>query len=55
VIGLWLQTALVIGLALLAWISGIDATGSPTDSLILWTATAIACAPLAFRFVAAAR
>ena len=54
-IGMWLRTALVAGLALAAWISGIDTTGNGTESLLLWAATAVACAHLALRFFAGAR
>jgi hypothetical protein len=54
-IGLWLRTALVAGLALAAWISGIDTTGNGTESLFLWAATALACAHFAMRFFAGAR
>jgi Flp pilus assembly protein protease CpaA len=54
-IPLWLQTALVLGLALVAWICGMDATGNPTEVVLLWAVAALACAQLLFRFLPKAR
>ena len=48
---LWLQLPLVLGLALVSWISGIDATGTPTQTYLLWAATAIVGAFFAFRLL----
>jgi hypothetical protein len=54
-IALWLQAGLVFGLALAAWISGLDATGTPVESALLWTASALAAAAVLFRTVVSGR
>jgi len=41
----------VLGLALVSWISGIDATSTATQTYLLWAATAIAAAFLALRLL----
>ena len=51
----WLQTLLVVGLALVSWICAIDATANPTETSLLWVVTAVACVQLMFRFLPRAR
>ena len=53
---LWLHLLLVLGLALVAWISSIDVTGSSVATVAgLWSATAIGAAHLVLRFLRIAR
>jgi hypothetical protein len=54
-IPIWLQLPLVFALALISWISGMDATGSPTETSLLWAATAIVAGHLVFRLLPRAR
>jgi hypothetical protein len=54
-IALWLQAGLVFGLALAAWISGLDANGTAIESALLWTASALTAASLLFRRAASGR
>jgi hypothetical protein len=53
--GFWLQFTFVLALALIAWISAIDTTGSPGLAPWLWAATALAGAHLVYRFLVRAR
>jgi len=39
-IALWLQAALILGLALAAWIAGMDANANPTETMLLWALAA---------------
>jgi hypothetical protein len=52
---IWLQLLLVFALALVAWISGMDATGNPTETSLLWAATAVTAGQLVFRLLPRAR
>jgi hypothetical protein len=52
---LWLQVSLVAGLALLAWICGLDTTNAAVEATWLWGAAALAGAPLVYRFLLRAR
>jgi hypothetical protein len=52
---LWLQLPLVLGLALVSWISGMDSTGTATQTYFLWAATALTGAFFAFRLLLRAR
>ena len=52
---LWLHIPLVLGLGLASWISGMDTTGAPGDTVILWTGTALLTGLLALRLLAGAR
>ena len=49
----WLQFALGLGLAMAAWISSLDTTGSSHTTSSLWMATAIVAAHLVFRLTRA--
>ena len=49
----WLQFTLVLILALLAWISGLDAQGAPAETAWLWAAAALTGAHLVYRMVLA--
>jgi hypothetical protein len=51
----WLQLALALGLALAAWITGMDTTGSSAVSSTLWAAAAITGAHLLFRLLTGTR
>ena len=51
----WLHLLLIIGLAVAAWISSMDMTGSSTTTAWLWGAAAIGATHLLFRFLKAAR
>lgn len=46
---LWFHVPLVLSLALASWISGMDATGDPDDTLLLWTVTIAAAGALIVR------
>lgn len=48
----WLQLALVLILALFAWISGLDSHGAPVDTAWLWAAAGLLGAHLVYRFAA---
>jgi hypothetical protein len=48
----WLQLALVLILALFAWISGLDSHGAPVDTVWLWAASGLLGAHLVYRFAA---
>ena len=52
---IWLQLPLVVALAILAWISGMDAMGNPMQTWLLWGAAAFVGAHLVMRLVARAR
>jgi hypothetical protein len=52
---LWLHFTLVVALALVAWICGLDATGARLESAWLWGAVALAGAPVVYRLVHRAR
>jgi hypothetical protein len=54
-IPIWLQVLLVFGLALIAWISGMDTTGNPTETSLLWAASALTAGHLVFRLLPRAR
>jgi hypothetical protein len=54
-IPIWLQLPLVFALALVSWISAMDATGNPTETSLLWAATAFAAGHLVFRLLPRAR
>jgi hypothetical protein len=51
----WLRFTLVLGLALAAWISGLDGNGAPAEAAWLWAATALAGAHLVYRSVLRSR
>lgn len=54
-IPLWLLLPVVLALALASWISALDtATGDPSEALLLWGATVVAGALLAFKLLARA-
>ena len=49
---IWLHLVLVLGLALVAWIGSIDATGGNMGTVaVLWSATAIGAAHVLLRFL----
>jgi hypothetical protein len=48
---LWLQFTLVVALALLAWICGLDTTGASLQSASLWGAVALAGVPVVYRLL----
>lgn len=52
---LWLQFTVVVALALVAWICGLDATAATLDSAWLWGAVALAGAPVVYQLVHRAR
>jgi hypothetical protein len=52
---LWLQFALVVALALLAWICGLDTNGAPAETASLWGAAALVGANLLYRFLVRSR
>jgi hypothetical protein len=52
---LGLHFALAAGLALLAWICGLDGNGTALEQVLLWGAAALVSAPLVRRFVFPAR
>jgi FtsH-binding integral membrane protein len=52
VIPLWLQIPIVLALAIASWITSLDTTGDPGDTMLLWMATAVAGVLLAFRLLA---
>jgi hypothetical protein len=54
-IPIWLQIPIVLGLALAAWISGMDANGSPVETSLLWGAATLAGAHLLIRLLAPSR
>jgi Flp pilus assembly protein protease CpaA len=54
-IPIWLHVPLVLVLALVSWISGMDTTGNPTETSLLWAATALAAGQLVFRLRPRAR
>jgi hypothetical protein len=54
-IPIWLQVPLVVGLAFVSWISGMDTTGNPTETSLLWAVTAVAAGHLVFRLLPRAR
>lgn len=50
-IPLWLHLCFALGIALLAWILGMDTTGSLGDQLFLWAAAAFCGAHLFLRLL----
>jgi hypothetical protein len=52
---IWLHLPLVFALALVSWISGMDATGNPTETSLLWAVTALAAGTLVFRLLPGTR
>jgi hypothetical protein len=51
----WMRFALVLVLALAAWICGLDSNGAPVEAIWLWAATALAGAHLVYRSLARTR
>lgn len=47
----WLLLPIVVVLAISAWISGMDSTGDPSTTWLLWAATAAAGAVLLIRLL----
>jgi hypothetical protein len=52
---IWLQLPLVLALAILSWISGMDVTGNPIETSLLWAATAFVGGHLVVRLLPRAR
>ena len=52
---IWLQLPLVFVLGFISWISAMDSTGNPTETSLLWAATALATGHLVFRWLRGAR
>jgi hypothetical protein len=54
-IPIWLQLPMVLGLALAAWICGMDANGSAVETSLLWGGAALAGGHLLIRLLASSR